>query len=399
MTTTDDERHCRICLMLMNGGTKISKALFEKCMKVQTPENHIPHPWSLDDFLRANETKILGTETGKAKKKIIFSAQGVSSQVEEWDLYMYCFFLIEIVDVECRVRMDIKQLRKIRNKICHLNEPKIGIEKYNRTVDKLGVIYERLLKEICDEELTIEVNRIIKASKEDPLSTKEIIFTLHKFYKTDLETREILTQQNAETREILTQQNAELSCNVKTLMKKMDDIEKKQNLMLSRGLVDCEFENCTETCVELRIKNCPSCTERFISNALVSMYKKETGQPSNEQLYLSEETRTEMMAAVKDTVASFASKKRAIIDVEQNCVILLLNCSTVNSLLSLFYDCINGDLNKEFQKLESAVRQIKGLEEVSLEAVLYMDEFYRTMHRTGIVVYKNDLRQKLQDVG
>jgi hypothetical protein len=198
MTTTDDERHCRICLMLMKGGTKISKALFEKCVKDQTPEEHIPHPWTLDHFLNDNKKKILDTQTGNAKKKILFpAAGGTRTHVEEWDLYMYCFFLIEICGIKRNVRMDIEQLRKMRNKICHRNEPKIDRKKYDRKVDKLEVIYERLLKEICDEELTNEVNRILKSSKEDPLSCREIILVMHEFYKTDLETREILTQQSA----------------------------------------------------------------------------------------------------------------------------------------------------------------------------------------------------------
>jgi hypothetical protein len=136
--------------------------------------------------------------------------------------------------------------------------------------------------------------------------------------------------------------------------------------------------------VELRVKNCAWHTEKNISNILVDMYRRETGQASSEQSeQLSDQERAELMAAVKDTIATFASKKRAIIDAEQ-CVILLIECSTFTSLLSLYYDCINGDLNKEFRQLESAVRHMNGLEEVSLEAVIYEDEFYRTMQRTGI---------------
>jgi hypothetical protein len=146
-----------------------------------------------------------------------------------------------------------------------------------------------------------------------------------------------------------------------------------------------------ETCVELRIKNCAWRTEKFVSNVLADMYKMETGQSSCEQLeQISEQERAELMAAVQGTIARFALKKRTITDAESRCVILLVQCSSVSSLLSLFYDCMNGDLTKEFRQLESAVRQVKGLEEVSLEAVIYKDEFYRTMQRTGI--YKNNLK-------
>ncbi|XP_053391001.1 uncharacterized protein LOC128553840, partial [Mercenaria mercenaria] len=124
----------------------------------------------------------------------------------------------------------------------------------------------------------------------------------------------------------------------------------------------------------------------FVSKLLVSMFKEATGQTVSSTSELSGESRNIMMEAVLDTVGKFASKDRPIVDAELKCVILRIRCSSITCLLSLLYDCIKGDLNNEFRPLEAAVRQVTGCEEVSVEAVIYEDQFWAIINKTVTVL-------------
>ncbi|XP_053391002.1 uncharacterized protein LOC128553841 [Mercenaria mercenaria] len=222
MATTNHEKYSRLVLMLVRGGTKITRALLEKRIKDLTPQNHEPDPWTIDQFLNANKQKIIGTQTGRAKERMLFPGT-TCTNVEDWDLYMFCFVLIDICGVFRTVRMDVDQLRKIRNKLCHLNEPSINSEKYEHYVDKIEVIFDRLLAELNDRHLMIAIAEILKAAKEEPLSFKETLIVVHKFFSMDAETREILSQQSKD---------------IENVMEKVMELNSKVDLLLQDRVHD-----------------------------------------------------------------------------------------------------------------------------------------------------------------
>jgi hypothetical protein len=113
------------------------------------------------------------------------------------------------------------------------------------------------------------------------------------------------------------------------------------------------------------------------------MYKEAKKGKTGFQEEMSSESQNRLMEAVRETVERFAHQDRSIEGAEQKCVLLRVRCSTLASILSLFEDCIDGSLNEEFRTLEAAVRQMKGFEEVSIEAVIYEDEVWKAFNKIG----------------
>lgn len=193
MATTGTEKHARLSIMLMKGGTKITRRLFEKRVVQLTPNNHTPSPWTVDDFLLVNKEKILKFKDGRNKERIFFPGVTDKTNLHHWDLSMFCFILLESADVSREVCMDIEKLRKLRNKLCHLSEPSLEMDTYNNYLDKIEIIFERILKVIGETTLENEINDMLKSIKEGPLSIDDALRQMKSFYMMEEETKKILS--------------------------------------------------------------------------------------------------------------------------------------------------------------------------------------------------------------
>ena len=85
--------------------------------------------------------------------------------IKEWDLLLLCNLLIDACDLSPATKLDLKILKKIRNKVCHTKDASLSDEKYDQYSETIEIILDRFLFLINDNDLTDEVHKQIKDVK------------------------------------------------------------------------------------------------------------------------------------------------------------------------------------------------------------------------------------------
>lgn len=187
MSTVDTEKYTRINLMLVKSGTMLTRRLFLQSIKDLSP---IGHEYTVDEFLNKHKKKILTTETGRNKRHTIYPSSG-NTNLDNWDLYLFCFVLEETCSLHPTNKMDIQKLQKMRNKLCHLKEPTLDTREFDDKLSKLKIIFGRTQQLINDPEFENSLNADMRNFETGPLSATDIV----KFYHECNQSREIIANQ------------------------------------------------------------------------------------------------------------------------------------------------------------------------------------------------------------
>jgi hypothetical protein len=175
-------------LTLMNGGTKLTRRFVEKRVKDLSKNGEED---TIDEFLMKNKAVILQHKLGKNKEYVLFPPSGLTN-LDYWDLCMFCFILEETCDLSYTIKMRIKKLLKIRNKLCHLNDPTLEKIKFDEYTDQLKRSFENCLDEINDEKFTEEMEKLVLKLATGPLSIDNTLKAIHKLYHSELTQKEVL---------------------------------------------------------------------------------------------------------------------------------------------------------------------------------------------------------------
>lgn len=188
MATTGTEKYSRIVLTLVKGGTKLTKKFLHKRTKDLSPEDeHI----TIDEFLLKHRTSILQHKSGQNKQAIFFPPSGITD-LEKWDLFMFCFILLQICDLTPTVKMYVGKIQKIRNKLFHMKEPTLDDDKYEEYKEKLDTCFKKCLEAIDDEAFQEEIMEEVKSFQAGPLELTQTVKLMHTFYRMGPEQRKIL---------------------------------------------------------------------------------------------------------------------------------------------------------------------------------------------------------------
>ncbi|XP_053394348.1 helicase with zinc finger domain 2-like [Mercenaria mercenaria] len=357
MATTGTEKYSRILLTLVKGGTKVTRRFFEKRVKDLSPEQ------TIDEFLARHKIAILQKKPGKNKRNIYFPSTG-NTDLEQWDLNMFCYILIETCDLTPTLCMYVEKLPKIRNKLCHLNEPTLEDVKFQDYKDKIKCCFKNCLKEIDDAEFKNEIKLLIKSFASGPLTLEDTLKSIHTFYHMELDQMEKLDK--------LDQGQTEMNEKLDRNLEKLESIESR----LPQGTpVDVPGMG-----IVISVNSCSNDKEKEVLGVLVKHFNQII---NNKESTLKEDLPNGALhtirEAVEQTFHEFLKMGRHIVKVEQKCILLVVKCTSIGSFVNLLRDYRNDALTKQLSGLETAIRSLDGCEDVELETAIDKDEFWRVM--------------------
>ncbi|XP_060599028.1 uncharacterized protein LOC132752684 [Ruditapes philippinarum] len=188
MSSTGTENYSRIIVTLMKGGTKLTRRLVEKTVKDLSKnggEN------TIDEFLLKNKSLLLKRKLGENNQDVFFPPSG-HTNLDNWDLGMLCFILEETCGLTNIMKMYIKKLLKIRNKLCHSKDPTLETRKFEEYTEQMKCSFEHCLKEINDDEFTEEINALVQSLATGPLSLFDLLEAVHQRYFKEMTNKEVL---------------------------------------------------------------------------------------------------------------------------------------------------------------------------------------------------------------
>lgn len=189
MATTGTEKYSRIVLILVKGGTKITRTLFEKRVICLSPAEGV---LTVNDFLLRNKAAILQEKVGKSKEFTYFPRNGGETDTGIWDMPMFCYILTQVCDLTPALCMYVRKLQKIRNKLSHMNDPTLSDTVYAEYIEKVDCCFQKCLEEINDTAFTARLDELVSSFKEGPLVLDDTLKTIHNFYKMEIQRIDIL---------------------------------------------------------------------------------------------------------------------------------------------------------------------------------------------------------------
>lgn len=192
MATSDTEKYVRINLMLVKGGTLLTKRLFTKRVKDLSPPGV---ELTVEQFLNNNRTTILNTRTGKNYESAIYPPSG-DTDIDKWDLYLLCFILQEVGNLIYINKKDIEKLQGMRNKLFHLPQPVLNAAVYEERLVKTKTIFTRTCDLIGDDIFKKEIMDIIEAFEKQPIAVEELALLNHEMNRMESRWLQLLDKQD-----------------------------------------------------------------------------------------------------------------------------------------------------------------------------------------------------------
>ncbi|XP_053406940.1 uncharacterized protein LOC123546648 [Mercenaria mercenaria] len=373
MSTAGMGRQSRLCVILVKVGTPVARAVFEKRVKDLTPPNHDPSPWTVDDFLSENKPKIRSMKLKSQMWSKMFPVQSHVIRLEQWDLALLCRILTECCDLRPDIRLDIYQLRKLRNKLFHMSEPSIDDHKYQHYLAKLKVSFDRCLKETNDDVFTTEMDKMFEDLEHGQFSQVDAE-----------EVMEMLQFMQEETNERF----YELGQNQQSTNERLDDLLQKVEV-LTTSLESVNKLKVPESGAKIEVRNCCLEKDNEISKLMIQCFEECIDDDDGEVSESSTTSHAKCKEAVHKMYTKLLSKGYKVIDAHKECVFLHIQCSSMASLMSYFHDYVSGQLALELKIAEDTIRTIDGCEDIALEIVINTEEILETIN--GIVTTVSEL--------
>ncbi|XP_060559973.1 uncharacterized protein LOC132720014 [Ruditapes philippinarum] len=371
MSTSGTEKHCRLCLMLSKGGTKACHNLLLKRVDELKPKDFQPNAWTLKTFLESKKQIIIKSKLSKEKWKVLFPKTG-DTVLSNWDLSLFCQVLSSYCGLTGIDLLDIKQLRTIRNDLCHMNDAEITNTEFKNKIEMIQVIIGRILEKLDDKDLKLEVDNIIKNLESEPLSLGETLKEMRKFYLMEMEVREKLDH----VEEILLEKFEKLDDKCELINNKLDQrgssgIDSARNNVLVPGVN-----------IFLDLKNVSNDEEAHMSDVLQQLFEEVMNQDNDFKSSIPLNSYGRLRAAVNKTFQLFLSKGWRIISAVHECIQLHIRCSNFKSLAALFREHINGQINTNLSDLNEALTELVSGGKPCFQTTIYRDEFWNVLDKS-----------------
>lgn len=357
MASHKSNKFKQIIVIIVGSGTKLTKAILQYYVQKSSPTNFNPYPWTLDHFLYENQTHILSTRTGKRKQRVFFPGFGKSTNLELWDLHMYCFVLTELCPLADAVRQDINNLKDLRNKVCHISKPVIPDHIYDTYIDRIKGVVQRCTQVIGDKDLEVELFQYIEDVESGTTDQPDAETQLREWCNLGKQLREILSDLGPAHEKILW---------------------KLETLLRGSARDMIETIRIPESEVEIIVKNCTREKEAELSNILVQHFCEYIGHETKVNLELPDELRESILEAIRKAMATLLVGGRTLNSVERSSVILKIQCPSFRSLRELFESCSVLDI--PFESLEKEIRKIQGCESAKLQVVIFEETFWNCVN-------------------
>lgn len=367
--TTDTTNYIRIHLILMKGGTLLTKTLFLKRVKDLSPAGH---ELTVDEFLGQHSVKILATSTGKNNEVKLYPMTGTTN-LDEWDLPLYCFILKTVCDLPMKNKLDMGNLKTMRNELSHLHDPSLTDADFKNHLSTIEPIFTRSLQMINDPLFEKEMKTLLQKCETGALAVDEVVKVHHDSNR----------------------KHIELLSNQVKMMKNQVDMMKNQGVMLQNqttqeGKIDSALSMLTEIKdrlppnsdadipdihVIIEVKNCTKEKEKELLDFLVKQFNETISKP---ECSLNKDFPNLAMHKVSEAICktfqTFLEKGRHIIKVENKCIYLTVKCNSISSFVSLVRDCMDGKLLDLLSDLKDAMQSWEGCTHVDIDPAVSSDE-------------------------
>ncbi|XP_060559977.1 uncharacterized protein LOC132720018 [Ruditapes philippinarum] len=370
MSTTGTERHCRLCLMLNQGGPQACHHLLLKRVKELSPKDHDPYPWTIQQFLDTKKQTIIKSKLSKDKFKILFPNDG-DTVLTNWDLALYCTVLTLYCDLKPIIRLDVEQLRNLRNELCHMNEPNISVSDYKDKLEMIQVIICRLVKKIDEHNVKIEIENVIKSLESATLSLDETLKEMHAFYMMEMDIREKLDHVEERILQRLEQFDDKWEFISKVLGEKEDS---RINTATNNGLVP-------GVNIFLDLKNVNDEEEENMSDVLQQLFDEVIHEDKDFKSSIPADSYVRLRGAIEKTFKRFLSKGWRITRVKHECIQLHIECTNFTALAALFREQTQGLIDQQLTELNEALTECVSEKMLLLETTIYTDELWNVIDK------------------
>lgn len=189
---TETENYSKVITTVMAFSKVLLRVLLKRVSDL-TPENHDPHPWTLDHFLDKKRDIISKSKTGKEKMHTYFPGCNKPTDLSLWDLQMICFILSLMFDEREQDSLGISKLRQLRNKLCHQPNPVLTNDEYEHYMAVLQNILKDQHDFIKDKIFEEEIRRDLENLKKRNDGSASFIKYLHQWYMREREVEERLS--------------------------------------------------------------------------------------------------------------------------------------------------------------------------------------------------------------
>ncbi|XP_052787302.1 uncharacterized protein LOC128222367 [Mya arenaria] len=140
---------------------------------------------TLDIFLQSKKQDILLSRVGRQRKYDFFPQNGSGTDLGTWDVQMFWLILTNILQkVTPTQTNDIDNVKDIRNKLCHLPNPRLSDGDFNLYQRQITTFIDETVKFIADEAFDKKVKCGLKEVATPLQQTVfNIIKTVHRFYQ------------------------------------------------------------------------------------------------------------------------------------------------------------------------------------------------------------------------
>ncbi|WAR24785.1 LOW QUALITY PROTEIN: hypothetical protein MAR_038454, partial [Mya arenaria] len=294
------EYFSRVQFALTDCGNKLLSHLLQRRVRELTPKEYPAKPksWSLDEFLNHNMADILlSVGKDRSKKEILYPFRQ-DTDLTKWDIPLFALVLLTACKLEHSgplhrdLKQDILNLKDIRNKMQHKGAPILDEQIYLAYLSRIDGAVQR----ICDYMHAPDL-------KESLLKELDEYKSLRHTYPNGLV--------------------PELGC---------------KSIDIINDVLD----------VIVMIRNYNQEDEHAITERLLRSF--------SEALENADQSSSELDVAVKNLVREIFDEKKEITKVSRGCLVLSIQCHSIDAVISLVQDSLSGKLGNLFEPLEEVMR-------------------------------------------
>ncbi|XP_052759768.1 uncharacterized protein LOC128202731 isoform X3 [Mya arenaria] len=325
----EKEFFSRVNLALTDCGRRVLLHLLQRRVGELTPKDHQHQPWSLDEFLNHNMADMLISIGSDRSKKDVLYPFKQDTDLTKWDIPLFVFVLLNVCELDDsdslhrQLKHDIFNLRNLRNRMLHKGTPTLDEPIYCKYFGRIVGAVQR----ICDYMQEPNLKECLLKELDKYESLKHV-------YPNGL-----ISELGCKSVDILNEADAA----VENGLQKMQMIIQKRGLSVNIPVLE----------VMVMFRNYNKEDERSITERLLRTFSEalEHGEDMS-----ADRSSSELGVEVKSLVRKLFDEKKEITMVSRGCLVLSIQCHSMDAVISLVQDSLSGKLGSLFEPLEEVMR-------------------------------------------
>ncbi|XP_052769719.1 uncharacterized protein LOC128209642 [Mya arenaria] len=366
--TDENLRFIKLVDGLISVSYLMFKLMLKRCVLISKPaETESTESWTLDDLLFEKKSKILSRETGKAKEKVFFPGRKKDTNVENWDLNMFCFILSEICDIpdETNVKQAVESLKSLKDILFQNARAKLSeneYAKYSRLLENATDTCIRFIEDDSDrEEMKTKIKKLYdKGIEEVTPPNDQLIHVLQNWHMNEKYNKEILQELPRDAVDKL-----ERAARIVSLRDERDKRRQKGSTEVLPPRADITPEIKTTLLFKPEDHN--------TTHVVCKMFREETAPkvacppwPPEHQV---------LKRAVGEVCQKLTKMKIKPKAIRNACVEITMQSESITAMITFLNMYESRELDTVFRPVIDAIQELPGHESYSQEIVIYKEDF------------------------